>query len=130
MTTDSEPTLIEITLEREKLALERERLILERQRLENARDTDSPLLIHGKNSISTPLPIVILIGSLCLLAGILIGLYTEIFRREHQTERNRQALIRRFSAGGTNALDKAGLSGTVNRLNPNEVDNNVFFFVE
>lgn len=133
MTNDSEPTLVEIALEREKLALERERLVLERQRLENQRDSDfhdSPFLIHAKNRMSIPLPVVLLIGILCLLTGILIGLYTEILRREHQTERNRQALIRSFSTSGTNVLEKTEGSGKINRLNPNASDNNVFFFVE
>jgi len=133
MTNDSTPTLVEITLEREKLALERERLVLERQRLENQRDSDShdsSILIHGKNKVSVPLPVAFLIGVLCFLSGILIGLYSEIVRHEHQTERNRQALIRSFSTTGTNALEQTGVSGKINRLNPDETDNNVFFFVE
>lgn len=133
MTNDSTPTLIEIALEREKLALERERLVLERQRLENQRGSDSnnsSILIHGKNKIAVPFPAAILIGILCLLTGILIGLYSEIVRREHQTERNRQALIRSFSTAGTNGLEKAAVPGKIKRLNPDGTDNNVFFFVE
>jgi len=133
MTNDSTPTLVEIALEREKLALERERLVLERQRLENQRDSDShdsSVLIQGKGKFAVPIPIAILIGILCLLTGILIGLYSEIVRREHQTERNRQALIRSFSAAGTNLLETTEVPGKINRLNPDETDNNVFFFVE
>lgn len=133
MTNDSPPTLVEIALEREKLALERERLVLERQRLENQRDSDShdsSILIHGRNKIAVPLPIAILIGVLCLLTGILVGLYGEILRREHQTERNRRALIRSFSATGTNSLEAVDVPGKIKRLNPDGTDNNVFFFVE
>lgn len=133
MTNDSAPTLVEIALEREKLALERERLILERQRLENQRDSDShdsAILIHGKDKIAVPIPIAILVGVLCLLTGILIGLYSEIVRREHQTQRSRQALIRSFSTTGTNVLESTKVPGRINRLTPDENDNNVFFFVE